>query len=188
MQKGTYNVGPRREWKTEEFDGLKPTTYDWCRLAAFIDGEGNICITHNRTKKGSIRYMTRVLIGNTNAALPLWLKETFGGNIVSRSPKKYNPNSKHSYIWSANASRSCWILHNCAPWFLMKLAQAQLMMQLQERIDANNYQGRGREVPAEEQQARLEIKQQMHKLNAKGAAAQAPILSDEELGRSNRSQ
>lgn len=187
MQKGTYNVGPRREWKTEEFDGLKPTTYDWCRMAAFIDGEGHLSISGTYTAKGRPRYQVRILIGNTNAELPLWLRETFGGHTVVRDAQRYNPRSKQSYIWSANAARACWIMKNCEPWFLMKLAQAKLLMQLQERIDLTR-QGRGREVPPEEQTARMEIKQQLHKLNQKGISAQAPILTSEEMGQTKRSK
>ena len=44
MAQWTQGVGQRRLWKAEEFDGLKPTVYDWCRVAAFLDGEGNLNI------------------------------------------------------------------------------------------------------------------------------------------------
>ena len=37
MAQWTQGVGQRRLWKAEEFDGLKPTVYDWCRVAAFLD-------------------------------------------------------------------------------------------------------------------------------------------------------
>lgn len=176
MRNLDYKVGPRRMWKAEEFDGLKPTVYDWVRMAAFLDGEGNLNINpiRDKSRKVAVRCQVRILIGNTNPALPVWIRETFGGNIVLRDVKRYNPRAKQSYIWSCTAGRAAWILYNCLPWFLLKGAQAKILISLQEDIDTT-YQGRNRKVSQERLDQRLALKDVLHKLNAKGCDNQIVI-------------
>lgn len=159
-----YRVGPRRMWKAEEFDGHKPTVYDWVRMAAFLDGEGTIDM--NSGSRSKPRHIVRVLLGNTNAKLTLWLEETFGGNVILRHVK--NPNAKDCYVWSCCAARAAWILHNCLPWFLLKGEQAKLMIELQGHLD----QKRKRVIPTESLIYRDDLKTQLRKLNAKGRAHQ----------------
>jgi hypothetical protein len=165
MSQWKQGIGQRRMWKAEEFDGLKPTTYDWCRLAAFIDGEGNLNINPGKTKAGRPRFQVRVLVGNTNPVLPVWLKETFGGNIVLRI--NHVPSHKDAYIWSCTSGRAAWILHNALPWFLLKQAQAKILIELQEHVDMTR-QGRGRTVTDDDNEYRVTLKDQLHVLNAKG--------------------
>jgi hypothetical protein len=178
MTQWKQGIGQRRMWKAEEFDGLKPTTYDWCRMAAFLDGEGNMNINPINDKRrklnNGLHYQVRILIGNTNPALPVWLRETFGGNIVLRNAQKYNPRAKQTYIWSCTSARAAWILQNCLPWFLLKLAQAKLLITLQEEIDGTR-QGRSRVIAPERLERRQAIKDELHKLNAKGCDNQIVI-------------
>jgi len=162
-------LGSRGQWRAEELGGLKPTVYDWCRLAAFIDGEGSVQINpYNKRPKGAI-FQIRVLITNTNPALPLWITETFGGHVITRDFK--NPKWKLSYCWSCTAARAAWILHNCLPWFLLKKTQAELLLEMQDRID-KTVQGRGRIVPDAERSYRSVIHEQVKALNSKGPANQ----------------
>lgn len=177
-----YKVGPRRMWKADEFDGLKPTVYDWVRMAAFLDGEGHMNINPipRRNNMGP-RLQVRILIGNTDPRLPVWLRDTFGGNIVLRNSQKYNPRAKQAYIWSCTAGRAAWILYNCAPWFLLKEAQAKLLIQLQEDIDKTR-QGRSKHVSDERITARFLLKDELHKLNAKGRDNQVVISVDKLTG------
>lgn len=175
MSKWTQGIGQRRQWKAEEFDGLKPTVYDWVRMAAFLDGEGNLNInprydTRNNSRGWQVQ--VRILIGNTNPALPVWLRKTFGGNIILRQVK--NLKAKDSYIWSCTSARAAWVLTNCMPWFLLKSAQAEILISLQEEIDATR-QGRGRRVADASVERRMLLKQELHKLNAKGRANQISI-------------
>jgi len=170
-------IGQRRLWKAEEFDSLKPTVYDWARMAAFLDGEGHLNINpiyDKRRIKNPTHLQVRILIGNTNPALPVWLRETFGGNIVLRNSQRNNPRAKQSYIWSCTSARAAWIMHNAMPWFLLKEAQAKLLLTLQEEIDKTR-QGRGKFVSPERLKQRMEIKNQLHKLNAKGCDNQIVI-------------
>lgn len=161
-----YNtIGTRGTWRSEELKGLKPTVYDWARLAAFIDGEGSVQINpYSNRAKGSI-FQARVLITNTNPILPLWLTETFGGNVVTRDHK--NPKWKVAYIWSCTAGRASWILHNCMPWFLLKKAQAELLLEMQDRIDKTTH-GRGRTISDAERDYRSLIHEKVKSLNHKG--------------------
>lgn len=168
----------RRVWKSEELDGKRPSGYDWARIAAFIDGEGNLNI-NPFCRKGSTtqNHAIRVLIGNTNPILPIWLQETFGGHIVSRDYD--NPKWKVAYIWSCSSSRAAWILYNCEPWLLLKSDQAKLLIRLQENLDTT-IQGRGLRVSPESIEFREGLKTQLHKLNAKG-----PSVRDLELKERN---
>jgi hypothetical protein len=166
----TYKVASRRQWKAEELDGLKPTVYDWCRMAAFLDGEG--CLQFNPYKRFRRKGQVRIIVLNTNPALPTWILQTFGGNVVIRDHN--NPKWKISYCWSCTAGRAAWIMHNCLPWFLLKKAQAELLLELQTHIDQTR-QGRGRQISDEECAYRDGVHVEIKKLNAKGPVNQKPI-------------
>jgi len=183
MSEWTQGVGQRRLWKAEEFDGLKPTVYDWARMAAFLDGEGNMNINpiHDMRRKNPLHLQVRILIGNTNPNLPVYLRNVFGGNIVLRNQQKYNPRAKQTYIWSCTSARAAWILHNCMPWFILKSAQASLLINLQEEIDKTR-QGRGRSVSTERIASRIAMKNELHRLNAKGCDNQIVISIDKLTG------
>lgn len=162
MTTGRHKVGPRGVWRAEEYDGLKPTVYDWVRMAAFIDGEGNIQVLPYGPTGKRKKFQVRIIIGNTNPVLAVWLKETFGGNIIIRDHN--NPKWKVATIWSCTAGRAAWILWNALPWFLLKKAQADLMILLQTHIDLP----RKKRVPDEVIAYRADIHRQIKKLNAKG--------------------
>lgn len=152
-------------WKSEEFDQIKPSVYDWCRLAAFIDGEGSVQLNPYSNRRLGAVFQVRVIITNTNPALPLWLTANFGGNVVSRDHG--NPKWKMAYTWSCTAARAAWILHNCMPWFLLKKAQAELVLEMQERID-HTRRGRGLSLSEAEREYRTGLQEQVKALNAKG--------------------
>lgn len=155
-------------WASEEFEGMKPTVYDWARMAAFIDGEGHISICANRTSVGNRRYQARIIISNTNPVLPNWLKETFGGFLLFRDVQKRNPKAKQVYIWNCTSQRAAWILHNCMPWLILKGAQAKILMELQECINKSRT-SLGAPIALQDAARREDLKQQLHKLNARGS-------------------
>ena len=158
-----YHYAERRQWKSEEFDGLKPTVYDWCRMAAFLDGEG--CLNINTCSPSKLRYIVKITLVNTNYALSAWALETFGGNVTYRDHN--NPKWKVVSVWSCTAARAAWIMHNCLPWFILKRAQAVLLMELQENIDGTR-QGRGRRVEPGALEKRAVIRKHISVLNARG--------------------
>lgn len=162
-----YTVGERRNWRGEEYKGFKPTVYDWCRMAAFIDGEGHVQVNPYTGRTRGIM-QCRVLISNTNPILPAWLKETFGGNIITL--RRGTARQKKQIMWSCTAAQACWVLHNAIPWMLLKNQQAQLLFLLQDSMDGTR-QGRGRRITEETADYRLMIKAQINALNKKGPAA-----------------
>jgi hypothetical protein len=164
---GVYDTlhASRRHWREEQLGDLKPTVYDWCRMAAFLDGEGQIQINPFSNRKFGSIFQVRILVYNTDPALMLWLTATFGGNVVSRQHD--NPKWKRSYTWSCTAGRAAWILHNCLPWFILKKPQAELLIEMQDRIDLT-VQGRNRRLSDEERDYRKEIHRSVKALNAKG--------------------
>lgn len=163
-------------WRSEELDGLKPTVFDWARLAAFIDGEGTIDINTSRAHPS---FTARIIIGNTNPKLAMWLIKTFGGSVkLLKQSDKYRTRWKDQYIWYAMSTRAAWCLFNAQPWMLLKDAQAELLMALQTNIDSTK-QGRGRTVSSESIELRKRIKDDLHMLNAKGPSNQIVMTKED---------
>lgn len=170
--------GIRRQWRSEELAGLKPTVYDWVRIAAFIDGEGHLDINHcNNWKRSDV---TRVIISNTHAGLPTWLVRTFGGTITMRVHK--NPKWKAQYIWSCASARAAWIIHNALPWLIIKHEQGKLLLELQDELDQTKQSRNHRGITAESFALRERISADLKKLNAKGPEHQV-LVSIEEMTR-----
>jgi hypothetical protein len=154
--------GLRRKWKSEELLNKKPTVYDWCRLAAFLDGEGSLGLSKN-----SKRTLTRLSVTGTSEDLILWLVETFGGAFHERGEWKKNSNWSVAYNWSCSAARAAWILWNCKPWFIIKGKQAELLLEYQNSVD-NTVQNRYKLLPNEIKEWRDMISKEITKLNARG--------------------
>lgn len=172
MGNGRSKFGDARwAWKSEEYMGLKPTVYDWCRMAAFIDGEGNVNISARLSAHNKDAMQTRLIIGNTNPALALWLKENFGGNVAFRDVQRRNPRAKQVYVWSCTASRAAWILHNSIPWMLLKAAHGKIVIEMQECLNISGRTG-GKAVPEEVMTHRRELKIELNKLNVRGCSSQ----------------
>ncbi|MGA9352262.1 MAG: hypothetical protein WBV46_01140 [Terriglobales bacterium] len=95
---------------------------DWAKLAAYIDGEGYICL---RTEHVGGRSHTLILrIGNTDPRLTLWLQERFGGTVNRRVASR---NAKHIfYQWRINGRKAVVLLEKCLPHFVMKRDQAEI--------------------------------------------------------------
>lgn len=160
--------GLRRQWKSDELAGLKPTIYDWCRLAAFIDGEGNLNINHCSDARP--RNIIRVLIANTNQDLVLWLSRTFGGVVTMRVHN--NPKWKPAFVWACSAARAAWVIHNSLPWMLLKNKQAALLLELQEDLDKTRQSSKHEGISLDSIALRQRIGAEVKRLNAKGPAAQ----------------
>src|SRR5258705_8131274 len=115
---------PKKNWKSVEYLGLRPTTIDWARLAAYIDGEGSINLSPRRTNTGkSLTLCAKVVVTNTDFRLAKWCLDTFGMKYYEHSN---NTSSKRSVNWAscvyaqACGYKASWILLNCLPWFLLK--------------------------------------------------------------------
>lgn len=161
-----------RNWKSDTWEGFRPLTTDWCRLAAYIDGEGSILInTQKWVVKGKQRknfaLTLRVTVANTDIRLLRWCREKFGGNIHDANTDKYyeGKNWKRSFHWDVSTQHAAWILFNCLSWFVIKREQAEIGIALQETYSEAQ---RGRELPEGIRQDRRNLKDRLLVLKAKG--------------------
>lgn len=137
---------------------------DWARLAAFIDGEGSICIKGFKNAYGGARHQPLIQITNTDESLSLWLTETFGvGHIQAR--KRVGKWSV-SYDWNVRGRTAVAILKHCLPYFVIKHDQAAVIM----RFDSLGYYrcGRGVRLNPELTRKREELKTELHGLKKRG--------------------
>jgi hypothetical protein len=171
------------DWKLPVFKGICPSTVDWARMAAYIDGEGSILINTRKSTAHATDasgFYLRVTVTNTDVRLMAWLMETFGGSFHDNNPEKYyeGKNWKKAYWWGASSQKGAWILFNCLPYFIIKRDQAELGIQLQESL---NEIGRMRHkcLPTEVVEYRRQIKKKLLVFKAKGRQAQ--IAAEEQL-------
>jgi hypothetical protein len=92
------------------------------RLAAFIDGEGNIRITKYNRKR--ITYSPEIRIASTSITLIKWLLDNFGGSYYGQ--KKYSHKHKDSYVWRAVKVYD--LLRQVLPYLIIKPSQAELVL------------------------------------------------------------
>lgn len=164
---------PKMEWRGEEYLGLRPSTTDWARLAAYIDGEGSINLSPRLTGQSkSLTLCGKVVVTNTDFRLIKWCSETFGMSFHTRSfewaggrADKWKP----CYWANANGYRAAWILNQCLPWFLMKREQALVVLEHQQTT-AVGYWGRGKGVqtPTDILAYRQSLKDKLTQLNRRG--------------------
>ncbi|SRR6266581_5004582 len=143
---------------------------DWARLAAFIDGEGCVCIgivSHNpndpQYQRRPKNEFVRVAIVNTDLRLGLWLQETFGGALSIKTLQ--NKKHKTAYQWTVSCAIACDVLRGCLPYFICKRDQAELALALQATMKQWGVKG----VPQDVIEQRAAIRTKMHVLNKKGA-------------------
>lgn len=98
------------------------SSVDWAKLAAYIDGEGYICLRGETVGSRSHTMMLR--IGNTDPRLTVWLQERFGGKVNRRVASKQ---AKHIfYQWRVSGKHAAALLEKCLPHFVMKRDQAEI--------------------------------------------------------------
>lgn len=107
---------------TDGFVLPESSSVEWAKLAAYIDGEGYICL---RAEHAGGRSHTLILrIGNTDPRLTTWLRETFGGTVNRRIAHKKA--TRMFYQWRINGRKAATLLQNCLPHFIMKRDQAEV--------------------------------------------------------------
>ncbi len=152
------------EGKTSEVsqNGLLP----W--VGGFFDGEGAVVILKLKGKgMRAPRYQLGTRVGNTNRAVIEWLRETFNGGISTQyltGPKK------PCHHWIAGGPTAAKFLKQILPYLKLKRKQAELGLQLQDRIKQwpeRQY----RSLSPGEISERETIYQQLKILNGKGKAA-----------------
>lgn len=103
---------------------------DYARLAAYIDGEGNIELRKASIKAGKRRgkYAIRVKVTNTDFRLIKWLLDNFGGAFFPFDKPKYLRKSV-LYDWYVSGKCAGLILERCLPYFISKSEQAELAIE-----------------------------------------------------------
>lgn len=114
VSKKAKTKAQKRQWRS----------IDLAYLAAFIDGEGTICIFSDRRCRASGSYL-RVCAYNSHAGVIAWIAETFGGSsrIVKREGRA---DRKIQFIWEITGRRAAPLLSACLPYFKIKKEQALL--------------------------------------------------------------
>ena len=145
---------------------------DWARLAAYIDGEGNIDIAdqvHKAPFEGKGRYgYVRVTVTNTDPRLSEWLYKTFGGSVQMRSGtrlfKGKTQNWKDCFNWVLCNHRGAQMLQRCLPYFIIKREQAELAISFQRTVVRSGRRG----TPQDVLEKRAVIKSQLRVLTSRG--------------------
>lgn len=131
-------------WETKRVS-LDVTEIDLARLAAFIDGEGYICVAkYTTTQKNNGRvktgYSVKVEVTNTDPQLMVWLKK-FGVGYVWWKHEQPLRNRRIRYTWCVRSREAVELLKLLLPYFVMKKNQAELLLEFTADM---NYSQRGK--------------------------------------------
>lgn len=164
------------DWRSETYLGITPSSHDWARLAAFIDGEGSINFSVRKPSAGQYNdtLMGRIQVTNTDVRLIKWCAETFGMNMADKphSPGRRKGNEhkwKPCMFATATSFRACWILHNCLPWFILKRDQALIILDHQSTTVVGLWErGVGKKTPQDILEYRSSLRRKLAELNKRG--------------------
>jgi hypothetical protein len=128
---------------------------DWAKLAAYIDGEGNITINETWEKRNKYGRQDRkrntlmVSVHNTDARMLVWCKSTFGVGFIHLKQKHdfSLPPAEGKRVYK----RSCWtwtccskeaeaILRGCRQYFTIKGEQADVAFAFRSILCKGKYQ------------------------------------------------
>lgn len=139
---------------------VDPTPMDWMRLAAFIDGEGCICIVGSLgldrvNRKRRILHL-KLEIVNTDVRLSDWCQSTFGGTVNTHTHKN-QPTWKASFHWEIHCRGAQWILGNCLPYFLLKKEQAEIALAFTKTLNRWGVKGAPEEIQVRQWELRASL-------------------------------
>lgn len=119
---------------------MSKTDLAWA--AGFIDGEGCIRIAKTNTRdKISKRYSLMITAPQTDSRPIYKLQKMFGGTITEYDKGIY----KKQWCWKVAAHASENVLNHLLPYFVVKGEQAQIALEFQSVMNAN--QSRKRRTP-----------------------------------------
>jgi len=107
-------------WDYASIDTL--TSEDLSYIAGFFDGEGTVYIY-----RGGLF----VSVSNTDLTVLDWLKESFGGSVVTHKPK---PPRKTVYHWTVASRIGATFLYAIQPYVKMKGERIELALEFQRTI------------------------------------------------------
>ena len=157
--------------KTGEPDG----SHLYCRLAAFIDGEGSISIERTSPsprlqRRSSPRYQSYIRVTNTNELLMFWLVEHFGGSYRIR--KRDKATHKYAFVWTVGDRGAYDVLRHTRDLLVLKRPQCENSMAFTEgyKDSRGNSHASGRGIAREELERRHAHYLVSRKLNRRGVA------------------
>lgn len=164
-------------WKATNYNLPSPVLCAW--TAGIVDGEGHIGAYEKKTTRS---IAAKVAISNTDFRMIKKLLDTWGG-VVHKIEHNKNTNHKTGYSWHISTKQAYIFLRTIRCYLITKGEQADLAMELQERISHYNYAKRnrlyrqtGHNIPDEEYYARVAIKNKMRILNKVGTESEQPKL------------
>jgi len=102
----------------------------------------------------------------TDPRIPLWLRDTFGGNFNALASR--NERHKSTFRWSMNSKTAAEFCSLMAPYMKLKKDQAELAQSFYRTHLMKRYTSAG--VPEDEVAKRREMLASIQKLNRRGAA------------------
>src|SRR5215472_10990041 len=129
-----YEPGTKRAWRGRApkrvVDYSQVSEVNWGRLAAYLDGEGCICVSshyNRRRKKVSVAYNLYLAIGNTDMRLCHWLEEHFGGSTTTVQPSCRGVKiQKLAFTWRLSGLAIDPVLQGIIPYLVIKREQAEI--------------------------------------------------------------
>lgn len=98
-------------------------------VAGIIDGEGCIGVHKERKyQSGTTKYRMRVIVGNCDKRLVVFLRNNFGGSISNRNTRG---NRQVAYAWELSANQAKRFLDMILPYLFLKKDQAKAAIEFQ---------------------------------------------------------
>lgn len=137
------------------------TVADLAYTAGIVDGEGCVAINVSRNRSSNICYYPYVSVKNTDMVLTGWLLETFGGRVTYASGTNRH---KATYTWRLYGRNAHNFLELTLPYLKLKWRQAEIALELQERIECKNVTA----LSQDETAVRAGLADEIHSLNRRG--------------------
>lgn len=134
--------------------------------AGIFDGEGSVGIRagHHNQNRGKIHHSVTVAVSSTDRALIDWFLKNFGGNANANHVDKAELNYKQAWKWILLAKHAEAFLMAVRPFLVIKWRQADLALALRADLGDGTHPALTDEVFTR----REAMKQEMHRLNARG--------------------
>lgn len=157
---------------------MKHKEQDLIYLSGFFDGEGNISIVKQRFKRKNDEtyyYYLKLVVANTNKGVVDWLKEVFGGNIITKPRGERNSNWNTCYNWVLASGAAKELLEELVPFLKIKRYQAVLACRLQERVMSSKKGGNKPTITKEENLSRERLKLAVSACNKHKELSEPPL-------------
>lgn len=138
--------------------------FDFARLAAIIDCEGNIQIGRNRKSTSQIG----ITVANREDGLLKWCRTRFGGSVCPKDRVSRSPRHAPINRWVlTGAPKVGSLLKKCRHYFIIKKEQADIAIEFAENFAVRYYR-----LPDNVLEKRLDCMERLPALTRKGPKAQ----------------